>query len=88
MSGKIAFIYFESSWSILSSIGLTNVLIGFLVGGITSFSPITFVPIVLSAASAIANGLCFYAFYEQNPKAPTIAASIIADICWGVRLNY
>jgi hypothetical protein len=36
-----------------------NVFIGILVVGITRPSPITFVPIVVSAAGAIADGLCY-----------------------------
>lgn len=79
-------IYFETSWSILSSIGLVNVLIGLLVVGITSLSPITIVPIVVSAAAAIADGLCYYAFCETHAKAPTAAAAAVADVFWGVSI--
>lgn len=77
-------VYFETSWSILSSIGIINILIGLLVIGITSLSPITIVPIVVSAASAIADGLCYYAFYADHPKTPTAVASAFADIFWMV----
>lgn len=79
-------IYFETSWSILSSISLVNVLIGFLVVGITSLTPVTLVPIVVSAAAAVADGLCYYAFYQQNPKIQTAVASVVADLLWGVSL--
>ena len=79
-------VYFESSWSILSSIGLVNVFIGFLVIGITRLSPITIVPIVVSASAALADGLCYYAFYQNHPKAPTAAAAVVADIFWGVSI--
>src|SRR4051794_10333516 len=79
-------IYFETSWSILSSIGLINVLIGILVVGITSLSPITIVPIVVSAASAIADGLCYYAFYANHAKTPTAIAAAFADVFWMVCL--
>jgi hypothetical protein len=75
-------IYFETSWSILSSIGLYNVLIGFLVVGITNLSPVTAVPIIVSAANAIADGLCYYAFYAKNPTAPTAVAAAFADLFW------
>ena len=75
-------IYFETSWSILSSIGLYNVLIGFMVVGITNLSPVTAVPIVVSLANAIADGLCYYAFYAENPTAPTAVAAVFADFFW------
>jgi hypothetical protein len=80
-------IYYETSWSILSTIGLINVLIGFLVIGITSFSPITIVPIVVSSASAIADGLCYYAFYADYPIIPTAVAAGFADFFWLVRYS-
>lgn len=77
--------YFELSWSILSTIGIGNTLFGILVGGITTFSPICFVPIVTSASGAIANGLCYYAFYdERNPVMNRAVASVFADITWMV----
>lgn len=75
-------IYYETSWSILSSIGLYNVLIGVMVVGITNLSPVTVVPIVVSAANAIADGLCYYAFYAENPTTPTAVAAAFADLFW------
>jgi hypothetical protein len=59
-----------------------NVLFGMLVIGITSFSPIAVVPIVVSAACAVANGLCYYAFYASNPLTQTVVAAAFADIMW------
>jgi hypothetical protein len=62
---------------------LFNVLIGLVVVGITNLSPITTVPIVVSAAGAIADGLCYYAFYAEYPTmAQTVAAAALADIFW------
>jgi len=52
-------VYFEESWAILSSLGLVNVLFGLMIIGITSRSPVSIVPIVVSVAGAIANGLCY-----------------------------
>jgi hypothetical protein len=49
-------VYFEESWAILSSIDLINVLLGFMIVGITSLSPLSLVPIITSAAGSIANG--------------------------------
>jgi hypothetical protein len=63
------------------------VLIGFVVIGITSFSPITLVPIIVSAANAIADGLCYYAFYAINPTIPTAVAAGFADVFWLVSIS-
>jgi hypothetical protein len=75
-------VYFELSWSILSTIGLLNMFIGFMVLGITGFSPIWLVPVITSAAGATANGLCYYAFYADYPVINTAAASAFADVAW------
>lgn len=53
-----------------------------MVAGITSFSPIASVPIVVSMAGAIANGLCYYAFYAKHPTNNTVVAGAIADLTW------
>jgi hypothetical protein len=66
----------------MSSIGLYNVLIGFLVVGITNLSPITMVPIVVSAACAIADGLSYYAYYADYPTIQTAVAAAFADFFW------
>ncbi|KAH7251266.1 hypothetical protein BKA59DRAFT_126454 [Fusarium tricinctum] len=79
-------VYYELSWSILSTIGIANALFGLMVAGITSFGPVSIVPIVTSAAGAIANGLCYYAFYDKSNTATTQAvASVFADILWLVQ---
>ncbi|KAF2029848.1 hypothetical protein EK21DRAFT_66839 [Setomelanomma holmii] len=74
--------YFESSWSILSTIGLVNSLCGFMVVGITGYSALALVPIVVSVAAALANGLCFYALYEHHDRTATLVGGIFADIFW------
>ncbi|KAK7963642.1 hypothetical protein PG988_010616 [Apiospora saccharicola] len=74
--------YFEHSWAILSSMGLVNVCFGFMVIGIVGFPPIAIVPIVVSTATALANGLCYFAFYTEYPKTNTIVASAFADVFW------
>ncbi|KAH8886140.1 hypothetical protein GQ53DRAFT_617406, partial [Thozetella sp. PMI_491] len=74
--------YFELSWAILSTIGLTNICFGLIVLGITGFSPISIVPVIVSAAGAIANGLCYYAFYAEYPPINTAVASVFADLAW------
>ncbi|KAH8669771.1 hypothetical protein BGZ60DRAFT_538618 [Tricladium varicosporioides] len=75
-------VYFELSWAILSSIGLINVFYGILVVGITSLSPITIVPIVVSAAGAVANGMCYYSFYANYSRIPTVVTGVFADLMW------
>ncbi|WQF80979.1 hypothetical protein CDEST_05993 [Colletotrichum destructivum] len=86
MSTPIIPVYFELSWSILSTIGATNVLFGLLIIGITSFSQIIVVPIVSSAAGAIANGLCYYAYYDESYSLQQkAAASAVGDAFWVIQ---
>jgi hypothetical protein len=80
-------LYFEGSWSILSSIGLINAMLGLTVVGITGFSPISLVPIIVSIAGSIANGLCFYAYYADYNRTATLIAAISADLGWLVMLS-
>jgi hypothetical protein len=75
-------VYFELSWSILSSIGMINVLYGLLIVGITSLNPISAVPIVVSTAGALANGLCYYSAYGHYSPIPTVVAGVFADAFW------
>ncbi|KXJ96294.1 hypothetical protein Micbo1qcDRAFT_199122 [Microdochium bolleyi] len=75
-------IYFESSWSILSSIGIANFLFGLIIVSITRLSVVVAVPLVVSLATALANGLCYYAFYQKHPPLQAAVASVFADIFW------
>lgn len=76
-------VFFELSWSILSTIGAANVFFGLLVISVTNFSPIAVVPLITSTACAVANGLCYYAFYLTYPPAVNRAvASAFADMLW------
>ncbi|KAF5022460.1 hypothetical protein F66182_5496 [Fusarium sp. NRRL 66182] len=76
-------VYYELSWSILSTIGIANAFFGFMVAGITSFGPVSIVPIITSVAGAIANGLCYYAFYDhENSITSRAIASVFADVLW------
>ena len=81
-------VYFEQSWAILSTIGLINLFFGITVVGITSLSPISIVPIVVSIATAIANGMCYYAFYANYSRGATVAAGVAADLFWLVRVFF
>jgi hypothetical protein len=77
-------IYYESSWAILSTIGIGNVLFGWIITGIAGLSASSLIPIVTSAAGAIANGLCYHVYYEDPAPAPASAtgASVVADVMW------
>lgn len=85
MASAVPPVYFEQSWAILSTIGLTNLLFGLTIVGITSVSPISVVPIICSIATAIANGMCYFAFYGGYNKTSTVVAGAFADIFWLVR---
>lgn len=74
--------YFELSWAILSTIGIFNTLVGVMVVGIVGFSMVSLVPLIVSVAMAVANGLCYYAFYTDHPVANIAAASVSADLFW------
>ncbi|KAK6540564.1 hypothetical protein TWF694_009355 [Orbilia ellipsospora] len=76
-------VYFELSWSILSSIGLITFFISILVAGIVQLTTISIIPIVISAACALANGLCYYAFYADtySTKSRAVAGGF-ADVFW------
>ncbi|KAF4442814.1 hypothetical protein F53441_11642 [Fusarium austroafricanum] len=78
-------VFFELSWSILFTICMGNVLLGCLVCGITNWTLLAAVPMISSAAGAIANGLCYYVYYEKNPAMPTAIASVFADTFWLVQ---
>ena len=80
--------YFELSWAILSTIGITNLFFSLIVVGICGFKPISLVPIIVSIAGAIANGLCYYAFYAGYPLTNTVVASAFADVAWLVSPLY
>lgn len=75
-------LYYEQCWAILSTIGIANVLYGFTVISITRFSPVVLVPIIVSTACAIANGLCYYAFYTDISTTHAAIASGFADFFW------
>nr|BDD69312.1 sterol uptake control protein 2 [Verruciconidia persicina] len=75
-------VYFELSWAILSTIGIANVIYSLTVASICGFPPISLVPLVVSAACAVANGLCYYVFYTDYPVVNKAAASGFTDFLW------
>ncbi|GKU07921.1 hypothetical protein FLAG1_10776 [Fusarium langsethiae] len=74
--------YFEVCWSIFSTICLVNVVFGILVCEITTFTVLAAVPIFSSAAGAIANGLCYYVYYEKHSVANEVVAAVFSDFFW------
>ncbi|SPO05377.1 uncharacterized protein DNG_08064 [Cephalotrichum gorgonifer] len=78
-------VYFETGWAILSTICLANVLFGLLVISILSLSPVSIIPVVVSAAGAVANGLCYYGSYADYPVVNQAVASAFADMLWMVQ---
>ncbi|KAJ3546586.1 hypothetical protein NM208_g1926 [Fusarium decemcellulare] len=74
--------YFEVCWSIFSTICLVNVIFGVLICEITSFTVLAAVPIFSSAAGAIANGLCYYVYYQSHPLINNVVAAIFSDFFW------
>jgi hypothetical protein len=75
--------YFELSWAVLSTIGLNNVLIGFMVAGITGgFSVVLLVPIITSAGCALANGLCYVAWIAEYSVVSKAVAAVFATFGW------
>jgi hypothetical protein len=74
--------YFELSWSILSSIGIFALGLSLLVIATTGLSPLSVVAPVVSIAGAVANGLCYFAFYTNYNVDSRVAASIFADFLW------
>ncbi|KAJ6436580.1 Sugar transporter STL1 [Purpureocillium lavendulum] len=76
--------YFQRSWAILSTMGLVNFLLGFMVLGITGRCRIAAVPMVVSAAGALANGLCVVAFIDPHPFYASMTALVFCDIFWMV----
>ncbi|KAL4891406.1 hypothetical protein BDV59DRAFT_209062 [Aspergillus ambiguus] len=77
--------YFELSWAILSSIGLFTMLMGVWAVLITRPSPLSYIPIIVSSACALSNGLCYFAYYTSYPTTNRAVASAFADLLWLVQ---
>lgn len=75
-------LYYEQCWAILSTIGIANVLYGLVIASITRPTLLLLVPVTISIAGAIANGLCYYAYYADYPLVNTAVASGFADFFW------
>ncbi|KAL3464519.1 hypothetical protein BJX64DRAFT_286329 [Aspergillus heterothallicus] len=76
-------VFYETSWGILSTIGVFLAIASVSVILMTSICTLNFVPLIVSVACALANGLCYYAYYTgQGPHTGRLVASIFADIFW------
>ncbi|KAJ6436367.1 short-chain dehydrogenase [Purpureocillium lavendulum] len=62
-----------------------NVFFGVMILGIVGRCRIAVVPIVASAAGALANGLCYVAWYSDYPLHGRMVASPFADAAWLVQ---
>lgn len=75
-------VFLDYTPGVLSIIGLNNILLGLIVAGIAGeFSIILLVPIVVSAACALGNGLGYY-IYADYPALNRAVASPFADLAW------
>lgn len=78
-SSNLTPVYFETSWSILSTLSIFNILFGIVVIRLTTISPISLVPIIISAASALANGLSYIVEYSDGSKTSISVAAVFAE---------
>ncbi|OAQ71084.2 hypothetical protein VFPPC_03441 [Pochonia chlamydosporia 170] len=75
--------YFETGPGIRTTIGLFNVLTGLMVAGITGgFTTILLVPIIASAACALAQGLFYTTAYTNYPATNKAVANVFANLGW------
>lgn len=68
----------------LSSIGIFAAVMSVFVILIKSLTLLIIVPVTVSAACALANWLCYYAFYTTYAIEGRMAASILADLTYMV----
>ncbi|KAL2820165.1 hypothetical protein BDW59DRAFT_164778 [Aspergillus cavernicola] len=78
-------VFFETSWGILATIGIFLVFASISVILITNTRALNFVPLVVSISCALANGLCYYAYYTDSAGTQELVASILADIFWMIQ---
>ncbi|CEL11608.1 hypothetical protein ASPCAL14709 [Aspergillus calidoustus] len=79
-------VFLETSWGILSTIGVFLTFASISVICMTKICTLNFVPLVVSIACALANGCCYYAYYTGGPPCTgRLVASIFADIFWMIQ---
>lgn len=77
--------YFDTSWAVLSTIGLCYVLVGIIVASIRGkVSALLLVPIIVSAGCAIANGVHYYEAFVDCPPINQAVAMVFAYLAWMV----
>jgi len=78
--------YLETTYAILSVIGLNNVFVGLIIAGIVGeFSVVLQVPIITSAGCALANGLGYYAWGSDYPVVNRAVAAAFANFTWMIQ---
>ncbi|OAQ57513.2 hypothetical protein VFPPC_18213 [Pochonia chlamydosporia 170] len=79
--------FIQLNVGVLSIIGLCNVLVGLMVAGISGgFTALLLVPIIASAACALAQGLD-YIKYTDYPVVNKAVANVFANLGWTVSLD-
>ncbi|KAJ0415362.1 hypothetical protein BJY00DRAFT_304939 [Aspergillus carlsbadensis] len=79
-------VFLETSWGILSTIGVFLTFASISVICMTKTCTLNFVPLVVSITCALANGCCYYAYYTgEAPATGRLVASIFADIFWMIQ---
>ncbi|OAQ58314.1 hypothetical protein VFPPC_16996 [Pochonia chlamydosporia 170] len=78
--------YFDTSWAVLSTIGICLVFIGVMVAGIRGkVSALILVPIVVSAGCAVGNGVHYYEAFLECPPINQAVALVSADIAYTIQ---
>lgn len=85
MASHVQPTYLATTYAILSTIGLNNVFIGLMIGGIVGECSVALlVPIITSAGCALGNGLGYYAWGSGYPVANRAVAAALSNFTWMV----
>ncbi|KAL8372319.1 hypothetical protein RB595_001895 [Gaeumannomyces hyphopodioides] len=86
MADNVQPTYLVTTYAILSTIGLNNVFVGLMIGGIVGeFSFALLVPIITSAGCALGNGLGYYAWGSDYPVANRAVAAALSNFTWMIQ---
>ncbi|KAG5460234.1 MAG: hypothetical protein BJ554DRAFT_7739 [Olpidium bornovanus] len=78
-------VYYETCWAILSTIGIFCAFTTVWMMAVFGWNKMLAVPLVVSCACAVANGLCYYAYYAPYPEDGRRVAAAAADAAWLVQ---
>ncbi|KAH7308927.1 hypothetical protein B0I35DRAFT_441007 [Stachybotrys elegans] len=86
MATQVQAAFFETTYAIVSVIGLNNVFVGLIIAGIVGeFSVVLLVPIITSAGCALGNGLGYYAWGSNYPVVNRAVAAAFSNFMWMVQ---